>query len=228
MAEWWNVDQALIWMVTRDARLVALAAGDAGGGKDRQTSYIDHMDLTAKAPEAGEEEFSEGPIATLMQMLESEKFSSRDANIDSADLIVGTVFNRYQCVITVPKNTMSLRTVTWPFRWLAILISADSVRTEFPPNVPLGIQDGPTAPEATLPIPGLRKGDGIKKQRSQPKRAEAMRGLSLAYPEGIPKGTGITEITNRANKALGRGADGIGRFTMKRAMEEYERKRSRS
>ncbi len=41
MSEWWNLDQALIWIATRDPERVERARGDAKGNQDRRFCYLD-------------------------------------------------------------------------------------------------------------------------------------------------------------------------------------------
>jgi len=205
MAEWWNVDQALIWMVMRDPHLVALAAGDARGARRRRTYFFAELECPAE-PKGGEAEEDDGmsdtPSVSLIAHLHNGSFRACDVGQNPPSPIETAIFGEYVCALNeVGEPVMSLRTAALPYSWLHINIDADSVREHFPPKAPVDMQDELSAlfkhgsDEIPQPTPDPEAGRSTGTQGHEaPRSSEVLRiGLTVKrwldehYPNGLPK-----------------------------------------
>src|SRR4051812_26164031 len=90
-AEWWNLDQALIWLLTRDGAQVAEAEGDPEGKQPRRLvwfgheahSYLLNEDGNGVSPEPEETDASqEGAQDALLRCLREGTVRAQRADQD--------------------------------------------------------------------------------------------------------------------------------------------------
>lgn len=145
MAEWWNLDQALIWITERDATAVARASGDAEGAKVRQAYYLDFLD-------AGDEKLPSDPfcnvrMSDLTGLLGTDvnKIHARNALDDAAAYPLDVPFISYDCVVADIDRSkgphLTLRSTAFPYRWLCVVVDANSVLRLFPSKAPDSMQE---------------------------------------------------------------------------------------
>ena len=185
MAEWWNLDQALIWIATRDLEQVGWAQGDAGCRRERAFGYIcldDPPDPDAEAIE------DEGPITLLQSILcDPEQRGLIRAvlgNDKTAAPLPSSIFEEYKIephdmqlafVFAAPRGPLYSSRDTLP----ALLNRAD-ILTLFPPLAPdhlvrgLGALTQDPKPE---PAPYRSKSS---------LRTEAI--FREKHPDGLPRG----------------------------------------
>lgn len=191
MAEWWNLDQVMIWAQARDPELIALAEGDAAGHKPRQLSFVDVM-LTGDEDEP-EEPHTGLSMAGLVDMLSAGKLIARDADDEATPYPLDIPFSNYHCVIAGEDNGpdpyLALRSAAYPFRWRHILITAESARLQFPPKAPDEMQAELATLHETLSRKPLKAIEPIASAPSRPRRLtktdRAKQAIAELYPEGL-------------------------------------------
>ena len=188
MAEWWNLDQVLLWMVTRDAETVRDAEGDPDGRRPRHATYFGWAalgEIEGEEPPPEPQPREQGAMAVLMAHLGTGRFEARAARQETTALLIESNFKSFECAPTTPEGAMILRTLNWPYETLSILISAESVMREFPPRAPDDMQNkltellDATSPDVSLQLP-TRKAQRVRKA----KRVKEW--LDINQPDGLP------------------------------------------
>ncbi|MGH1570240.1 hypothetical protein ACRAWG_05740 [Methylobacterium sp. P31] len=202
--EWWNCDQALLWIATRDAGSVREAEGHPSDrfGRDGKCADLTFRELWDDGDEPPSAADMQGAKTLLLDALRSGSVPTVDAYTGAAVptwWLTGAFweFSRFEDtgklpIIGLARATLESRHGLGPLEWLAPLVDAVALRQMFP----CANAHQPTSQmvETAAAKPALISGEGIDQRtvtkktrnRSSPQSDEAKRLLKIIYPERLP------------------------------------------